>query len=178
MSPTEFSNYIKQRAQMQQHQMNRNHPLSPMMSPRPMSPQMRSFVGENYFFPNSNGGGANSPIGGFRDCDIAAGLFDSNLANITVSDAGPFAANKYSFLDDGTASSFFNQSSSSLADSLSPIGTPPTAGLSPVGNDVSAGSKHVFQPQELDFLENLNLAANNSAANSYTNPYQHLLLAN
>lgn len=101
MSPTEFANYIKQRAQMQQQMQIQQHAQQP--NAPAISPPMRPF-GDNFYAPQNNFA--------FRN-----GGADSGFTMDTL--------NRFStFVDDG-ASQFLNQSA---IGPLSPVGVPQTKG--------------------------------------------------
>ncbi|XP_065210195.1 protein Tob1 [Planococcus citri] len=103
MSPTEFANYIKQRAQMQQQMQMQQH--TQQQNTPAISPPMRSF-GENFYSPQNNFV--------FRN-----GGMDSSFSMDSL--------NRFSsFADDGT-SQFFNQSN---VGPLSPVSTTQTKGSS------------------------------------------------
>lgn len=185
MSPTEFANYIKQRAQIQQQMQLQQHgqPSNSTAMSGPAAAS-RSF-GESAFYGVGGGGGGGSSGGGAGATAVAGagvsgplqnhyqfrnGSVDSSAYSSAVDSASRFAT----FADDLSSSPFFNQSvgplsplpGASTPSTTSAIASPTTAANPP--NTVKA-------QQDKHFLENFNFALNSPGPSS---PYQHLLLAN
>jgi hypothetical protein len=203
MSPTEFSNYIKQRQQLQQHNNHYHHPashhqnmygaigsVSPArsISPNPMALQMTpndsSMHQPNPFVFPSNGFNLNM----YQSFGSPRNMFDSlNGGNYNQFNANN-ANNDSLLFTSGNCSSFMDQqpnyckvssqqqSNPQSTLQASPQGTNATNGNAnlSIGSTSSSSSNQQAQQQDSKLLDGMNSFYNNS------NPsYQHhLLVAN
>lgn len=203
MSPTEFSNYIKQRQQLQQHNNHYHHPanhhqnmfgaigsVSPArsISPNPMAltPNDSSLHQPNPFVFPSNGFNLNmyQSFGSPRNM-----MFDGvNGGNFNQFN-GTNGANDPLLFTPGKCSSFLDQqpnnnwkvpsqqqanAQSTLMTSQQGIGTTNGNANGSVGSSSSNSSNQQAQQQDGKILDGMNSFYNNNSNPSY----QHLLVAN
>lgn len=199
MSPTEFSNYIKQRQQMQQHNNHYHHQtqhqgmygssVSPSrsISPNPMGLQLTpgdiSLHQQNPFVFPSNGFSLNMYQSFGSPRNMFEGLNGGNLSQLT----GNNSSNDPLLYTPGACSSFADQQSSfckipnqqqqqNLQASLqaSQQGPANNSNGIPMNINSSANGPQSQQQQENKLMDGIN-----SFYNSSSNPsYQHLLVAN
>lgn len=204
MSPTEFSNYIKQRQQLQQHNNHYHHQanhhqnmfgaigsVSPArsISPNPMALQMTpndsSLHQPNPFVFPTNGFNLNM----YQSFGSPRNMFDgANGGNFNQFNGTTNAANDPSLFTPGKCSSFMDQqpnnwkvpsqqlpnSQSTLLTSQQGIGTANGNANVPVGSSLSNNSNQQAQQQDGKLLDGMNSFYNNNSNPSY----QHLLVAN
>lgn len=199
MSPTEFSNYIKQRQQLQQHNNHYHHQanhhqnmfgaigsVSPArsISPNPMALQMTpndsSLHQPNPFVFPSNNGGFNLNM--YQSFGSPRNMFDGGNFNQFN---GTNGANDPLLFTPGKCSSFMDQQpnnwkapsqqqSNSQSTSQQGIGATNGNANGSVGSSSSNNSNQQAQQQDGKLLDGMN-----SFYNSNSNPsYQHLLVAN
>lgn len=178
MSPTEFSNYIKQRAMQQQLHHSHGHsnghlgPIGAASPSRSLSPNPLSLNGvqDSYYFPNANLGmypGFNGPRNMFDSPHYPHP--DTNIYhNVSTGKFSP-----YNTLEPQNFYGMAPQQNGSLS---GPIGTGMNGSQSSGGSSGAASSTPVSSPgsnpDNSKHLDGLNSFYSNPG------PYQHLLVAN
>lgn len=177
MSPTEFSNYIKQRAIQQQIHHHHHHPQQPGLPTSQTSPNSRSLS------PGVQPGGQHSDPSAYFLPHTPAyhpqfphrSIFDSSGHSGGYLPADIYTGNKFptSYLDPAIGHQFYGTMNSAA--------TQQTSGNLTVGStNIVSSSTNVSQQQDKTTLaEGLNNFGLGSVVTPYpANQYQHLLVAN